>query len=65
MRYLLAALIATLGTPAAAGVLATVPPVALDGLAQALPDPTVAAAIFGGLGLIAGARRARIRAVAD
>ncbi len=35
------------------------------GLAASLPDPATAAIMFGGLGLIAGARRMRTNSVAD
>ncbi len=34
-------------------------------LAAALPDPATTAVMFAGLGLLAGARRARVRTVAD
>ncbi len=57
MRYLLAALVTILGSAGAAATVA-MPHLGdtLAALSTMLPDPNVAAAICGGIGLIVGAR---------
>ncbi len=68
MRFILPTLVIALGGPAGAAILAHASigaPDALAGVAAILPDPATAAVLFGGLGLVAGARRARSNARAD
>ena len=66
MRFVLSALAVVVG-PFGATLIARAPAVghALGTLSAALPDAATAAVMFAGLGLVAGARRARTLAVAD
>ena len=54
-----AAMVASAGPAAAGGFVHGVPAI------PTLPDPATLAVMFGGLGLVAGARRTRTGAVAD
>lgn len=67
MRLAVTTFVLTVAAPAAASLVAHAAgvPTALSGLIAALPDPATAALLFGGLGLVAGARRGRSIEVAD
>lgn len=68
MRFILSALALIVAGPAGASLVAQVSggvAHAVAGVSAALPDPATAAVIFAGLGLVAGARRARTPVVTD
>ncbi len=67
MRFILfaAAVIVAPGSVALLAHGATALSHAVAHLAAGLPDPTTTAVMFAGFGLVAGARRGRIRTVAD
>jgi hypothetical protein len=67
MRFITIALGLVFGGAAATSLAAHVPGLTLrlSELAAALPDAATTLVLFGGLGLVAGARRARSNEVAD
>ncbi len=67
MRFIVIAASLVFGGPAATSLVAHVPGLTarLSELAMALPDTSTTLILFGGLGLVAGARRARSNEVAD
>lgn len=64
MRYLIAAIVIACAAPSGASIVVHGAGLAdsFAGFAKSLPDPATAALMFGGLGLIAGARRGGLRA---